>query len=407
MQKLTHEATTRIGILQDDLAVAKEVSANLETQRNELRVELSRFQERSAQLEDKLDRADQSYRDAKERIAHLETQHDAVSGQLALADERSARLQNELDRANEASRQTSARLAGLQDELADLRAVEMRLELERDQERNARKILEGDVNHLASAIAEAAVLVKDVTEPIKISRRILQLLGIARERPRWSALQAWAESHAPHKRGTASSMNNTPPISGRNPYLRANSLDELLAWNDLDFIRCAYVTLLGRQPDHQGESYYAERLRRGHSKMDVLWQLRQSTEARSHDPGIAGLDRALRRSRAWPWFPRAMRRLAGSRQSQPSPPAGDPSPPVASGWYSVLPHSNSKRIDELVREREALSAEIQSLKGIVDGLAHAVRGMAKAQARQELQIRQMRSDGGAATRHRTSASVKK
>jgi hypothetical protein len=31
--------------------------------------------------------------------------------------------------------------------------------------------------------------------------------------------------------------------------------------------------------------------------MHVLWQLRTSKEASSHDPGIAGLDRALRRAR--------------------------------------------------------------------------------------------------------------
>jgi hypothetical protein len=36
--------------------------------------------------------------------------------------------------------------------------------------------------------------------------------------------------------------------------------------------------------------------------MEVLWQLRRSPEARRHNPGIAGLDRALRRAR---WQSRA------------------------------------------------------------------------------------------------------
>jgi Domain of unknown function (DUF4214) len=80
----------------------------------------------------------------------------------------------------------------------------------------------------------------------------------------------------------------------RNPYNRANSLDELLSFDDLDFVRCAYVTILGRQPDERGANYYVERLRRGHSKRQLLWQLRRSTEGRVHDPGIAGLDRALK-----------------------------------------------------------------------------------------------------------------
>jgi hypothetical protein len=84
----------------------------------------------------------------------------------------------------------------------------------------------------------------------------------------------------------------------RNPYLRANSLDELLAWSDADFVRCAYVTILGRQPEAHGEAFYTRRIRQGHSKLEVLWQLRRSPEGRAHDPGIAQLDRTLKRA-AW------------------------------------------------------------------------------------------------------------
>jgi hypothetical protein len=82
-----------------------------------------------------------------------------------------------------------------------------------------------------------------------------------------------------------------------NPFHRASSLDELLSWHDVDFVRCAYVTVLGRQPDPEGEAYYARRMREGRSKLEVLWQLRRSNEARSHDPGIAGFDRALKLAR--------------------------------------------------------------------------------------------------------------
>jgi len=86
--------------------------------------------------------------------------------------------------------------------------------------------------------------------------------------------------------------------SSRNPYLRANSLAELLSWNDVNFVRCAYVTLLGRQPDRGGELHYTRRVRSGHSKLDILWEIRRSAEARRHDPGISGFDRALRKA-AW------------------------------------------------------------------------------------------------------------
>lgn len=84
----------------------------------------------------------------------------------------------------------------------------------------------------------------------------------------------------------------------RNPYHRADSLPELLSWDDVDFVRCAYVTVMGRQPEPEGEEVFTRFIRRGGSKQDLLWRLRNSPEGRRHDPGIAGFDRALKRA-AW------------------------------------------------------------------------------------------------------------
>jgi FkbM family methyltransferase len=92
-------------------------------------------------------------------------------------------------------------------------------------------------------------------------------------------------------------LNQERPYSKQsevNPYLRADSLAELCAWHDLNFVRCAFVTILGRQPDMNGEKHYVDRLRAGVSKLSIIRDLRQSKEAKRHDPGIAGLDRALR-----------------------------------------------------------------------------------------------------------------
>jgi hypothetical protein len=93
-------------------------------------------------------------------------------------------------------------------------------------------------------------------------------------------------------------MTQLPDIQGRNPFQRAESLADLLAWNDVDFVRCAYVTMLGRQPDLSGQEQFVRQIRAGVSKLNILWVLRESAEGRQHDPGIAGLDRALRRA-AW------------------------------------------------------------------------------------------------------------
>ena len=91
-------------------------------------------------------------------------------------------------------------------------------------------------------------------------------------------------------------MSQLPEFESRNPFHRANALTELISWNDIDFVRCAYVTMLGRQPDLPGQTHNLEKLRAGDSKLDILWRLRASPEARQHDPGIAGLDRALKRA---------------------------------------------------------------------------------------------------------------
>lgn len=113
----------------------------------------------------------------------------------------------------------------------------------------------------------------------------------------WLATRSSSQQPAPEEKMQSGEMSE-----GRNPYLRANSLAELLNWDDLDFVRCAYVTLLGRQPDALGEAFYVKQLRQGKSKMQMLWQLRRSPEGQVHDPGIAGLDRALKKAR-WRRFP--------------------------------------------------------------------------------------------------------
>ncbi len=91
----------------------------------------------------------------------------------------------------------------------------------------------------------------------------------------------------------------------RDPDTRANSLAELLFWDDAEFVRCAFVTVLGRPADPESECFYTNQVREGLSKRDILWKLRTSGEGRQHDPGIAGFDRALRkaaRQRKWQWL---------------------------------------------------------------------------------------------------------
>jgi hypothetical protein len=73
------------------------------------------------------------------------------------------------------------------------------------------------------------------------------------------------------------------------------SVPRLLAPHDRHFIHTAYQAVLGRAPDAEGEAYYLTRLRAGVHKLVILRQMRQSSEGRAFIPGVAGLDRAIKR----------------------------------------------------------------------------------------------------------------
>lgn len=72
---------------------------------------------------------------------------------------------------------------------------------------------------------------------------------------------------------------------------------DLLEFEEIPFVKQAYRSVLGRDPDPAGLEFYAMHLREGRSKMFVLKALRQSQEAKAHIPGVAGLDRAIRHYR--------------------------------------------------------------------------------------------------------------
>ncbi len=76
-----------------------------------------------------------------------------------------------------------------------------------------------------------------------------------------------------------------------------DTVPKLLTPHDADFIDVAYKAVLGRAPDSQGGTYYLGRLRTGAHKLEILRQLRRSAEGGNFIPGVAGLDRAIRRHR--------------------------------------------------------------------------------------------------------------
>jgi glycosyltransferase involved in cell wall biosynthesis len=75
----------------------------------------------------------------------------------------------------------------------------------------------------------------------------------------------------------------------------AQNVQQILAFDDQSFVYCAYRTLLKRDPDDVGMTYYLGRLRGGENKMQVLKELHASAEGRRVGAGVAGLEAAIRR----------------------------------------------------------------------------------------------------------------
>jgi hypothetical protein len=329
---------------------AADALANAEASRAVLQSELSNSardhadqleilsKERRAAEEDLRRQLDES------RAATMATQTDLTRAQadgLAIANELVAVTREHAARIDRDSRDRQAAELDLRTKLDDARATtaSAQIELARFEERvislgntlqrqdedQARRLRENEellatraaqfervreaYAQSRSALIQADVLIRSArTRMTSRWQSLTKLLGLSRNHHALHALAAWSlpaamnldvpptPEKAEEERKVAMQDQTKP---GRpNPYLRVDSLTELLAWHDVDFVRCAYVTILGRQPDPQGEAYYTNRIRAGRSKLEALWQLRRSHEGSHHDPGIAGLDRELKRA-AW------------------------------------------------------------------------------------------------------------
>jgi len=249
------------------------------------------FADRERALQADLRDAHASLASARADLARTEGRAEQVRHELTAALQRAQEFQLQLTRSDEAMRESQRKAMASEQELrAHLDAALVKAEQH------------GDLARRAEALISAAA-----AERPGRWQRFGEAVGVARRGEAIRALEDWRpvsgspiiQPQAERQSMTAMPIiRTTPPSEQRNPYLRANSLTELLAWDDADFVRCAYVTVLGRQPDWQGESYYTNRIRRGHLKQEVLWQLRHSPEGPAHDPGIKGFDRALKLA-AW------------------------------------------------------------------------------------------------------------
>ncbi len=70
----------------------------------------------------------------------------------------------------------------------------------------------------------------------------------------------------------------------------ARSLEQLLDYQDEQFVRCAYLAILGRAADREGLGHYVACLRTGESKMHILADFRRSGESRARDAHLRSLE---------------------------------------------------------------------------------------------------------------------
>lgn len=153
--------------------------------------------------------------------------------------------------------------------------------------------------------ASVTILASDA-EVRKRGHRSVSLLDRSQPPPLWRVVHNWSPLPALEGVGSSpmtltsqdgGSLHNSPaPTIGRDPNLCANSLDELFSWHDVDFVRCAYVSIFGRQPDGDRESYYLSHLRTFDSKIKLMWHLLNSLEATHDERRVRGFKRALRKA---------------------------------------------------------------------------------------------------------------
>jgi hypothetical protein len=79
----------------------------------------------------------------------------------------------------------------------------------------------------------------------------------------------------------------------RVPVHAAQSLQDVMRLHGADFIRCAYLTFVQREPDEDGMDHYLGRLLDGAAKIRILADMYRSDEARRKDARLPGLERAI------------------------------------------------------------------------------------------------------------------
>jgi len=145
---------------------------------------------------------------------------------------------------------------------------------------------------------------------------------------------------------------NTPPMkestisSQSKNYSTITTLDEILALYDEDFVNAAYQLLLKRNPDPEGLQYYLKSIRKGISKIDILGQLRNSSEGQKHPEPFADLDSTIQKYRRTKW-------------------------PIIGGWFSNVKKENQLKLQAIENKLHIIDdASVRRFNYLVSTIGH-------------------------------------
>jgi GT2 family glycosyltransferase len=236
---------------------------------------------------------------SEEREAQSHIANQQLQTLITQYEERERRLQLEIE-AKE--RETS-------DSRNEARERERELEMRIEQTRsNAREAVETQLRALAERERVFAADLAHVKALVDEERRLLRSQYLSSVSIIRSALNEMPQRRfwrniARKLSGDAAAMDPPQVQAERqihqkhNVNTKINTIEELLSLGGHDFIKFAYLTLLGRRPDAPGYAFYMEQLESSGDKAAIICQVGGSGEARQNPIRLKGLEGFMRRQK--------------------------------------------------------------------------------------------------------------
>ena len=103
-------------------------------------------------------------------------------------------------------------------------------------------------------------------------------------------LQVWTEVAQGQEARDFANRQATVGRPAAGPLSQAHSVSDLLGYDGVDFVRAAYLAVLGREADPGGLRDYASRLAAGTPKQQLLADMRCDPEGQVYAAALSGLD---------------------------------------------------------------------------------------------------------------------